>query len=166
LFQDSLDEFLSRCDGRDDIPKAPTMVVVSWRGCAPLPPQSTRLMIDPATGRKDPGRKSPDDNSRRNCDVFQQASSIAKIVRPLLIVFTVADSAPDPLEVSPSTGWNEYISQFMKLGYEFRGSVVDAAKFGFQRQQSHFRITFSKIGLPYTLSKRPHPSPSSSWVDV
>jgi hypothetical protein len=110
-------------------------------------------MIDTTTEHEDRGRKCPDDTSRCTCAVFRRASAIATIVKPLLIVFTVPDPLPNSLDVSY---WREHVHQFMELGYEFRGSVVDAAEFGFQRQQSHLRITFSKIGLPYSLGPPPH----------
>lgn len=112
------------------------------------------MILDP---EHEVGRpKCPDNTSHRNSAVLRQASSIAKIVKPLLIVFTVSDAQPDSFRVPSSTCWMEYIHQFMELGYEILGSVVDAADFGFQRQKSHVRITFSKIGIPYSLGPSPH----------
>lgn len=145
-FPERVDEFLEIYEQRKRefrFPQ-PTMVVVSYRR---IPRFSSRLTEGDAVSQTDTCKCSGAEVEM--CNVFQQALKIATIVDPLIISLT-ADTCP----LQPGC-WQSHLAKFMELGYELRGSMLDASEFGFQRQQSHFRILFSKIGLPYTLGRLP-----------
>jgi hypothetical protein len=92
------------------------------------------------------------EESLRTCKLFHQALQIAKVVDPLLISLNAPSTPTESFQTPSHKCWDSYLSQFIAMGYEFCGSRLDASEYGYKRQQSHFCIIVSKIGLPYPLS--------------
>jgi len=87
--------------------------------------------------------------------VFGQALQIAKIVKPLFITLNVQTCPTAPFTAPPARCWDNWLRESIALRYEFRGFPVEASEVGDPRQQSLFRIIFSKIGLPCSLGTHP-----------